>query len=84
MTQDNIGKKIAVVLDGKVKSAPTVQDQIFGRGSITGNYTFDDANDLAIILKSGSLPIPIKFYKKRQLALHLVKIQLIEERFQCL
>ena len=54
MTQDNIGKKIAVVLDGKVKSAPTVQDQIFGRGSITGNYTFDDANDLAIILKSGS------------------------------
>ena len=65
MTQDNIGKKIAVVLDGKVKSAPTVQDQIFGRGSITGNYTFDDANDLAIILKSGSLPIPIKILQEK-------------------
>ena len=65
MTQDNIGKKIAVVLDGKVKSAPTVQDQIFGRGSISGNYTFDDANDLAIILKSGSLPIPIKILQEK-------------------
>ncbi len=52
MTQDNIGKKIAVVLDGKVKSAPTVQDQIFGRGSIT-------------ILKSGSLPIPIKILQEK-------------------
>ena len=65
MTQDNIGKKIAVVLDGKVKSAPVVQDQIFGRGSISGNYTFDDANDLAIILKSGSLPIPIKILQEK-------------------
>ena len=65
MTSDNIGNKIAIVLDGKVKSAPVVQEQIFGRGSITGNYTFEQASDLSIILKSGSLPIPISIMQEK-------------------
>tara|TARA_B100000579_G_scaffold63198_2_gene46449 strand:- start:16760 stop:18331 length:1572 start_codon:yes stop_codon:yes gene_type:complete len=59
LTKDNLGKKIAIILDGKVKSTPVVQSQIFGSGSISGSFSFEEANDLAIILKSGSLPIPI-------------------------
>ena len=65
MTKKNIGNKIAIILDGKIKSAPVVQEQIFGRGSITGNYTFEEANDLAIVLKSGSLPIPISILQEK-------------------
>jgi protein-export membrane protein SecD len=65
MTKKNIGNKIAIILDGKIKSAPVVQEQIFGRGSITGNYTFEEANDLAIVLKSGSLPIPINILQEK-------------------
>ncbi len=65
LTKNNIGNKIAIILDGKVKSSPTVQEQIFGRGSITGNYSFEEANDLAIILKSGSLPVPIKIMQEK-------------------
>ena len=65
MTEKNIGNKIAIILDGKIKSAPVVQEQIFGRGSITGNYTFEEANDLAIVLKSGSLPIPISILQEK-------------------
>lgn len=59
LTKENIGNKIAIILDGKVKSAPVVQSQIFGSGSISGSFSFEEANDLSIILKSGSLPIPI-------------------------
>ena len=65
LTKENIGNKIAIILDGKVKSAPVVQSQIFGSGSISGNFTFEEANDLAIILKSGSLPIPISILQEK-------------------
>jgi len=65
LTKENIGNKIAIILDGKVKSSPVVQDQIFSRGSITGNFSFEQANDLSIILKSGSLPIPISILQEK-------------------
>ena len=65
ITKENIGNKIAIILDGKVKSAPVVQSQIFGSGSISGTFTFEEANDLAIILKSGSLPIPISILQEK-------------------
>ncbi|MEC9381952.1 MAG: protein translocase subunit SecD [Thermodesulfobacteriota bacterium] len=65
LTKENIGNKIAIVLDDKVKSSPIVQDQIFSRGSITGNFSFEQANDLAIILKSGSLPIPVSIMQEK-------------------
>ena len=65
LTKENIGNKIAIILDGKVKSAPVVQSQIFGSGSISGTFSFEEANDLAIILKSGSLPIPISILQEK-------------------
>ena len=65
LTKENIGNKIAIILDGKVKSTPVVQSQIFGSGSISGTFSFEEANDLAIILKSGSLPIPISILQEK-------------------
>lgn len=59
LTADNIGKSIAVVLDGMVYSYPTVQGEINGgRSQITGNFTIDEATDLSNVLKSGKLPAP--------------------------
>lgn len=59
LTADNIGKSIAVVLDGMVYSYPTVQSEITGgRSNISGNFTITEAEDLANVLKSGKLPAP--------------------------
>ena len=59
MTKENIGKQIAIVLDGMVYSYPTVQGEIAGGSSqITGNFTLEEAEDLANVLKSGKLPAP--------------------------
>ena len=59
MTKDNIGKQIAIVLDGMVYSYPTVNSAIEGGSSqITGNFTLEEAEDLANVLKSGKLPAP--------------------------
>jgi preprotein translocase subunit SecD len=60
-TTANVGKTLAIVLDKKVISAPNIQNPITeGKGVITGNYTLDSANTLAIQLKYGSLPIPLR------------------------
>ena len=59
MTKDNIGKQIAIVLDGMVYSYPTVQNEITGGSSqITGDFSIEEAEDLANVLKSGKLPAP--------------------------
>ena len=59
MTKDNIGKQIAIVLDGMVYSYPMVNGKIEGGSSqITGNFTVEEAEDLANVLKSGKLPAP--------------------------
>ena len=59
MTKDNIGRQIAIVLDGMVYSYPNVQSEIAGGSSqITGNFTLEEAEDLANVLKSGKLPAP--------------------------
>ncbi|MDD6365148.1 MAG: protein translocase subunit SecDF [Bacteroidales bacterium] len=59
MTKENIGKQIAIVLDGMVYSYPVVNSEISGGSSqITGNFTLDEAEDLANVLKSGKLPAP--------------------------
>ena len=61
MTADNIGRSIAIVLDGYVYSAPLVNDEIEGgRSSITGQFTIQEAKDLANVLKSGKLPAPAR------------------------
>jgi len=61
MTRENIGRSIAVVLDGYVRSNPVVQNEITGGSTeITGDFTIEEADDLANILKSGKLPAPAR------------------------
>ena len=65
LTADNIGNSVAIVLDGYVYSYPTVQAEIAGgRSSITGDFTLDEAKDLANILKSGKLPAPARIIEE--------------------
>ncbi len=60
-TSKNVGKILGIALDGKIISAPRVNSPITdGRGVITGNFTLESANDLAIQMRYGSLPIPLK------------------------
>ncbi|MBO4916373.1 MAG: protein translocase subunit SecDF [Bacteroidales bacterium] len=59
LTKDNIGRQVAIVLDGTVYSYPTVQTEISGgQSSITGNFSVEEATDLTNVLKSGKLPAP--------------------------
>lgn len=61
ITTANVGKLMAIVLDGTVYSAPRINEPILGgRAQITGNFTTDEANDLAIVLRAGALPAPMK------------------------
>ncbi len=61
ITGDNIKKRMAVVLDNTIYSAPVIQDRITGgRAQITGNFSMQEANDLAIVLRAGALPAPLK------------------------
>jgi preprotein translocase subunit SecD len=64
-TGSHIGQYLAIVLDKKVISAPTINAKITGSGIIQGNFTQDSANTLAIQLRYGSLPIPIKVVESR-------------------
>jgi preprotein translocase subunit SecD len=60
-TTQNVGKYLAIVLDKKVVSTPVIQNAITeGEGSITGDYTVDSANELALVLRFGSLPVPLE------------------------
>ncbi len=65
ITKDNIGKSIAIVLDGFVYSFPTVQNEIAGGSSeITGNFTVEEAKDLANTLNSGKMPAPARIIQE--------------------
>ncbi len=65
-TTDNVGKRLAIVLDGKIVSAPNINEPITsGKGMISGNFTFQDATDLALLLRSGALPTPLIVVEER-------------------
>jgi len=65
-TSTGIGKRLAIVLDGKVISAPVVRDAIIsGSGQISGDFTFQSATDLALLLRSGALPAPLTIIEER-------------------
>ena len=65
LTKDNIGKSVAIVLDGYVYSFPTVQTEIAGGNSqITGHFTVEEAKDLANTLKSGKMPAPARIIEE--------------------
>lgn len=66
LTSENIGKQLAIILDGIVYSAPTIQTAINdGRASITGSFTVEEANQLKIVLKAGALPAPLEVLEER-------------------
>jgi preprotein translocase subunit SecD len=58
-TNKMIGKRLAIVLDGKVMSAPVIRSRITSSGQITGRFTTEEANDLAVVLRAGALPAPV-------------------------
>ncbi|MDX2502069.1 MAG: protein translocase subunit SecD, partial [Deltaproteobacteria bacterium] len=66
ITGDNVNKRLAIVLDNSVYSAPVIQEKIAGgQARITGRFTTDEARDLAIVLRAGALPAPVNILEER-------------------
>jgi len=66
VTTDNVGRLMAIVLDGNVYSAPRIQERIpSGQAQITGSFTLEQARDLKIVLKAGALPAPVQILEER-------------------
>lgn len=66
VTRDNVGQILAIVLDGKVISAPRIREPILGgSGVISGNFTVEGAQDLALLLRAGALPAPLTILEER-------------------
>jgi preprotein translocase subunit SecD len=66
ITNENVRKKLAIVLDGVVHSAPVIEERISGgQAIIRGNFTMDEARDLAIVLRAGALPAPVNILEER-------------------
>ncbi len=65
LTGNNIDKRLAIVLDNTVQSAPNIQSRISRDGRITGRFTMEEARQLAIILRAGALPAPVNIIEKR-------------------
>jgi len=66
VTTESVGKRLAIVLDNSVISAPQIREAITaGTGTISGGFTFQDATDLALLLRSGALPAPINIVEER-------------------
>lgn len=61
LTGKNVGKRLAIVLEGKVQSAPVIRSKITDRGQITGIGTVEEARELQIVLRSGAMPAPVEF-----------------------
>ena len=65
-TANNVGKRLAIILDNKIMSAPVIREPIVGgNGVITGDFTFQSATDLALLLRSGALPAPLNIIEER-------------------
>jgi len=65
ITNENVRKRLAIVLDGVVHSAPVIQERISGgQAQITGNFTMEEARDLAIVLRAGALPAPVNILEE--------------------
>lgn len=72
ITKNNVGKNLAIVLDNKLLSAPTINQPIMGgSGIILGDFTVESANELALLLRAGSLPAPLKIIEERSIGPNL-------------
>jgi len=77
ITKRNVGKRVAIYLDGEIISAPTVQTEISnGEAVITGNFTVDEAKDLKRRLNEGALPVPISLVSQQSVGASLGKLSL--------
>ena len=66
LTKESIGKRLAIVLDGVIYSAPVIREPIpGGRASISGNFTIQEARDLSVVLRAGALPAPVEVLEER-------------------
>jgi preprotein translocase subunit SecD len=66
LTEKNVGRRLAIILDGNVHSAPVIREKIpSGQAQITGGFTTEEATDLAIVLRAGALPAPVKILEER-------------------
>ncbi len=66
VTEQNVARRLAIILDGKLKSAPRINERIpSGRAVITGQFSVDEARDLAIVLREGALPAPVNILEER-------------------
>jgi preprotein translocase subunit SecD len=66
VTEQNVGRHLAIILDGNLYSAPRINERIpGGRAVITGSFTVDEARDLAIVLRAGALPAPVNILEER-------------------
>ena len=84
-TADNIGSPFAIVLDDEVISAPTIQDHIAGgSGQISGNFTIEESNRLAILLRAGALPAEMIFLEERTIGPELGQDSIEAGRIACL
>jgi preprotein translocase subunit SecD len=65
LTAEHVGEQLAIVLDDRIYSAPTIRSRIGSRGQIEGRFTPEEAADLAVILRAGSLPVPVAIEEER-------------------
>jgi preprotein translocase subunit SecD len=64
-TGENIGRRLAIILDGRVQSAPVIEGRIFDEGRISGSFTQQETQDLSLILRSGALPASLTYLEER-------------------
>lgn len=84
-TRDNIGKRLAIVLDNKIISAPVIQSAIMGgKGVITGNFTLQSAGELALMLRSGALPAPLEVVEERTVGAGLGEDSIRKGAYACI
>ncbi|HSG32866.1 MAG TPA: protein translocase subunit SecD [Thermodesulfobacteriota bacterium] len=83
-TKSNINRRLAIVLDGRIKSAPNIEGAIRSSGQITGNFTPEEARDLALVLRSGSLPVSVNIEQERTVGPSLGKDSIEKGKFSML
>jgi preprotein translocase subunit SecD len=72
-TSDNLNKPLSIILDGKIQEVATIQDRIPDRGIISGTYSIEEAEDLALILRAGPLPASVRYLEERSIGPSLGK-----------
>ena len=84
ITTENIGKRLAIVLDKKIISSPNIREPITGgKGIITGQFTFQEVTDLAMLLRAGALPAPLNIIEERTVGPSLGADSIKSGKFAC-